>query len=160
VIELPLYAAHRDQLLLASAGIDVSDTVLNHAGQEGGEMKSVLKLCVVVVVLLFVLTACNLNQISVGWVVNGLSYAGNFVFVINYDVWNVGKYDLDGVKLHFSISLSGVAGTFEAVTPEFSLSKNEYIAGNTLAVSLPPYTTVVAGDFAEVVGVDMARPSD
>jgi hypothetical protein len=158
VIELPLYAARTDQLLLASEEIDFSDTVLNHAGQEGGEMKSVLKLCVVVAVLLLALTTCNLNQISVGWVVNGLSEPlSNFVFVIDYDVWNVGKYDLDGVKLHFSIYLSGV-GYYEAVTPEFSLSKNQYIAGNTLAVSLPYH--IAGSDFAEVVGVDMAKPSD
>jgi hypothetical protein len=122
-------------------------------------MKPVLKLCVVVIVLMLALTTCVLDQISVGWVVNGLTEpAANSVYIINYDVWNDGKYDLKGVNLTFSIYIDTV-GYFQAKTPDFSLSQNEYIANSALAVSLPPYH-LAAGDFAEVVGVDMDKPTD
>jgi hypothetical protein len=125
-------------------------------------MKPILKLSIVVVVLLFALTACNLfKTINVSWAINFYSEpdipADSFID-INYDVWNAGKYDLEGVKLHFSVHIAGV-GYYDAWTPAVSLAEGQISRNNVFTIDVFPYHLGNI-DILEVVAVDMDKPKD
>ena len=120
-------------------------------------MKALLKLCVVLLLLLFVLTACSLyNEINVRWNIDSLTLNPTYARV-GYTVWNQGKYDLTGVNLEIGVyATAPVAGYLSAwTTPDFSLAQNEshssYIDINTAGYIV---TTTTA-----VLGVDMDKPN-
>ena len=121
-------------------------------------MKAMLKLCVAVVVLLLALTTCKLDQISVQWAVNGWTTPPNpsTITTINYDIWNDGKYDLEGVNLLFSIH--SASGYIYVTSPDFNLRKGDLFTNNQLIVNVAPdFATTV--DIVEVVGVNLDKPS-
>ncbi|HYW84050.1 MAG TPA: hypothetical protein VFB30_12375 [Spirochaetia bacterium] len=117
-------------------------------------MKTLLKLGAVVIVLLSVLTACNLNQISVQWAITSVATSGSF-YTINYDIWNDGKYDLKGVNLTFSVH--SPSGYLYVKSPDFSLAQGETISGNQITVNVAPDLASQV-DLVEVVGVNMDKP--
>ena len=123
-------------------------------------MKTALKLCVVVLLLLFVLTACDLyNGINVGWSINTFGGSASLAHV-TYTVQNLGKYDLTGVNLEIG---AYVASTFTGyisawTTPDFNLAQNEIKSGS-IDIDISPYSVAfVTG--AAVLGVDMDKPND
>lgn len=117
-------------------------------------MKPILKLCGVVIVLLFVLTACNLNQISVRWTIDFTGPVNPIQ--VDYTVWNDGAYDLTGVNLEIGIYSTSLGDYISAWTPEFSLDQNQIKTG-TYFLNIGLET--VTGE-ATVLGVDMDNPKD
>lgn len=120
-------------------------------------MKTALKLCIVVLLLLFALTACDLyNGINVGWNIDYVT-AGPLVQV-GYTVWNQGMYDLTGVNLEIGVevNLPPLAYISAWTTPDFNLAQNETRSGS-ITINATGYT--ITG-VAAVLGVDMDSPND
>jgi hypothetical protein len=128
-------------------------------------MKTLLKLGFAVIAMLFVLTACALvKDITVGWAiistfeeVDPVYHLPDSFVDINYDVSNGGKYDLDGVKLHFRLYVG--ANTYDFASPAFTMTQGQTIRNNVIVVDILPYHLGV-GDFAEVISIDMDRPTN
>ena len=120
-------------------------------------MKAALKLVILVVVLVLALTTCVLDQISVEWeVVSWTQSAVSTLTTITYDIWNYGKYDLEGVNLTFSVH--SASGYLYVKSPNFDLAQGDYIANNLIVVNVAPDLANTV-DIVEVVGVDMDKPS-
>ena len=120
-------------------------------------MKSIVKISVVLMILFLVVSACVLDQISVGWAIGTLQVNGDKVLGIPYNIWNDGKYDLRGVNLTFAVT--SPAGTLFVKTPDFNLDRKEEIDNNVLLVNVSPDDDTQV-TFVEVVGVDMDKPND
>jgi hypothetical protein len=118
-------------------------------------MKTLTKLFGVVIVLLLVLTACKLDQMSVRWSIDTFVIAPPTVQV-DYTVWNDGAYDLTGVNLEFGIYSTSLVDWISDWTPEFSLDQSQTKTG-TFFLNIGVET--VSGD-PQVLGVDMDKPSD
>jgi hypothetical protein len=118
------------------------------------DMKTLLKLCCVVMVLLFLLTACNLDQISVRWTVDATTWLAPTV-TVDYTVWNDGAYDLTGVNLEIGISTT-LGDVISDWTPDFSLNKGETKTG-TFFLNTGVETPTGA---ATILGVRMDNPKD
>jgi len=119
-------------------------------------MKPILKLCGVLFVLLFVLTACKLDQISVRWTIDGF-VVGPPTVQVDYTVWNDGAYDLTGVNLEFGIYSTALTDWISAWTPDFSLDQHQTKTG-TFFFNIG-LAAAVTGD-PQVLGVDMDNPKD
>jgi hypothetical protein len=124
-------------------------------------MKNAIRLGVALVVLLIALTSCSLYQaINVGWTIGTISrFSGSTV--IPYTAMNLGKYDLTGINLQFTVDLNG-DGYFDpqspylepsAWTPDFSLSQ-----GGSITSSITIYHVGTSPGLAAVTAVDMDKP--
>ena len=123
-------------------------------------MKTPFKLCVVSVLLLFVLTACELfNQINVAWSITSFGWSPSHAHV-NYQVWNQGKYDLTGVNLEIGAYLSPLGDYVSAwTTPDFDLAQGELRSG-VIDIYIGPSYGALDITGAAVLGVDMDKPGD
>jgi hypothetical protein len=121
-------------------------------------MKALMKLCAVLLFLLFVLTACDLyNQINLGWTIDAVNVS-SYNAHVDYTVWNHGKYDLTGVNLEIGVYATPTTiGYISAWTlPDFSLAQNDTRSGG-IDINIYPNT---ASSGAAVLAVDMDNPKD
>jgi hypothetical protein len=126
-------------------------------------MKTLLKFGGVLVVLLLVLSACNINKQSVRWTVDQTDLSTPPFVTVDYTVWNDGDYDLTGVKLEIGVFITTIlpAGDYFSVwTPEFSLGKGDTPTSDTITFNISPYNVADIDGYAEVLGVQMDRPTD
>ena len=122
-------------------------------------MKTLTKLCVVLLLLLIVLTACDLyNQVNVGRSMDAVIWSSPTAQV-HYTVWNQGKYDLTGVNLKIGVDVgTPIFGYVSAwTTPDFDLAKNETRSGD-IYINIPSGVPTTAP--AAVLAVDMDNPKD
>jgi hypothetical protein len=76
---------------------------------------------------------------------------------VGYDVWNSGKYDLSGIKLHVRLWIG--ATNYDFTPPDFSLSQGQHINNSHIVFDVFP-NHIALGDYAEIIGVDMDKPTD
>jgi hypothetical protein len=124
----------------------------------GENMKAFVKLGVLLLSLLFLLTACDLfNQVNIGWRIDSYSAVVANNVTVSYTVWNDGQYDLDGVNLKVGVWMN-LPGEYVSdwTMPDFSLGKGETKSGSIVIY--------VGGDTgpsgAAVLAVDMDNPKD
>ena len=122
-------------------------------------MKTLLKFGGIVVVLLLVLSACNLNQQSVRWTVDLTDFSADPLVTVSYTVWNDGDYDLTGVKLEIGLYIDPLLDYISVWTPSFSLNQGDQ-RSDSIAFSISPYVEADTDGLAEVLGVQMDKPSD
>jgi hypothetical protein len=118
------------------------------------EMKSKLRIAIVIVLVLAAFTGCELYQaINVTWTTTVAPTVGNITRV-SYTVTNLGKIDLTGVNLEIGVDMAGF-GTYvyPTWTPDFSLDRNQTKYGYVdIYTVTQPYA-------AAVLSVDMDNPS-
>jgi hypothetical protein len=124
-------------------------------------MKTLAKIGVVVIVVLFALTACNLfDQINIRWDITGYGLSGSLA-TVSYNVWNDGKFDLTGVNLEVAAYVSP-AGVYKSAwtLPDFSLAQKEMKSGS-YSFSISPYSSAFGDSVtgAAILGVDMDKPN-